>query len=215
MPDKKPHTRFGLIRHARTVWNLKKMIQGQKDSPLTTAGREQSRTWGEQLAALSFNRILTSDLGRTVATAELINRCMNLPLQKTSLLRELDWGAWTGKRIQEIKIETPEELRNMERAGWQFCPPGGESRREVWLRSRKALAEASKKWPGETILTVVHEGVIKCLLYGLSERKFLPQEPAMIEPRHLHWLVGQEKELRIEQINAIALPGIRDSYVEN
>jgi probable phosphoglycerate mutase len=205
MPDRVSHTRFGLIRHAQTVWNLEKMIQGQKDSPLTTAGREQSRIWGEQLALLPFNRILTSDLGRTVATAELINRSLKLPLQKTSLLRELDWGAWTGRRIQEIKMETPEELRSMEQSGWQFCPPGGESRRAVWLRSRKALEEAFKRWPGETILTVIHEGVIKCLLYGLAERQFLPQEPVMIEPRHLHWIVGQEKELRIEQINAISL----------
>jgi broad specificity phosphatase PhoE len=205
MPDRVSHTRFGLIRHAQTVWNLDKMIQGQKDSLLTTAGREQSRAWGEQLALLPFDRILTSDLGRAVATAELINRSLNLPMEKTSRLRELDWGAWTGRRIRDIENEIPRELRRLERAGWQFCPPGGESRRAAWLRSRKALEEASKRWPGETILTVIHEGVIKCLLYGLAERKYLPQEPAMIEPRHLHWLVAGETGLEIERMNAIEL----------
>ena len=60
-------------------------------------------------------------------------------------------------------------------------------------------------WPGETILTVIHEGVIKCLLYGLAERKFLPQEPAMIQPHHLHWLVAGETGLEIERVNAIEL----------
>ena len=137
MLDRDSPTRFGLIRHAQTVWNLDKMIQGQKDSALTTTGRAQSRTWGERLAPLSFDRILTSDLGRTVATAELINRALKLPMKKTSRLRELDWGDWTGRRIRDIENEIPEELRIMEQAGWQFCPPGGESRRAVWLRSRE------------------------------------------------------------------------------
>ena len=205
MQDRGSHTRFGLIRHAQTVWNLDKMIQGQKDSSLTTAGREQSRTWGEQLAVLHFDRILTSDLGRTVATAELINQSLKLPMKKTSRLRELDWGTWTGRRIRDIESEIPRELRRLERAGWKFCPPGGESRRAAWMRSRNALEEASKRWPGETILTVTHEGVIKCLLYGLAERKFLPQEPAMIEPCHLHWLVTGETGLEIERVNAIEL----------
>ncbi len=54
-------------------------------------------------------------------------------------------------------------------------------------------------------MTVIHEGVIKCLLYGLAERKYLPQEPAMIEPRHLHWLVAGETGLEIERMNAIEL----------
>ena len=205
MLNKESSTRFGLIRHAQTVWNRDKMIQGQKDSFLTTAGREQSRTWGQKLAALPFDRILSSDLGRTVATAELINQVLKLPKKKTSRLREQDWGDWTGRRIRDIENEIPEELRIMEQAGWQFCPPGGENRRDVWLRSRDALEDASRRWPGETILTVTHEGVIKCLLYGLAERKFLPQEPAMIKPYHLHWLVVGEKGAEIEWVNAIEL----------
>ena len=205
MLDRKPPTRFGLIRHAQTVWNQDKMIQGQKDSPLTTAGQEQSRTWGAQLAGLAFDRILTSDLGRTIATANLINRSLKLPMEETPQLRELDWGLWTGRRILDIKNEIPHELKRLEQAGWQFCPPGGESRRAAWLRSRKALEEASRRWPGETILTVTHNGVIKCLLYGLADRKYLPQEPALIKPRHLHWLVAGETGLAIEQVNAIEL----------
>jgi probable phosphoglycerate mutase len=205
MMDKASSTHFGLIRHAQTAWNQAKMIQGQKDSFLTTAGRAQSRAWGQRLAVWSFDRILSSDLGRTVATAELINQALNVPMTKTSQLREQDWGVWTGRRIRDIENEIPEELSIMEQAGWRFCPPGGESRRTVWLRSLDALKDASRRWPGETILTVTHEGVIKCLLYGLAERKFLPQEPAMIEPRHLHWLAAGETGLTIERVNAIEL----------
>ena len=120
-------------------------------------------------------------------------------------LRELDWGDWTGKRIQDIKAETPILLKSLEAAGWQFCTPGGESREAAKLRARAALKEAAQKWPGESILAVTHEGIIKCLLYSLEQREFLPHEPAFIKPHHLHWVVVRDRELMIEQVNAVAL----------
>lgn len=198
-------TRFGLIRHAQTEWNQSKLIQGHRDSPLTPAGKSHSQSWGRKLQEMNFHRIITSDLGRTIATAEEINRIFNVPMDSWSGLREVDWGAWTGKRIAEIEAEMPAKLKEMEQKGWQFCPPGGESRTLVWQRSREALLAAASKWPGENILTVIHEGVIKCLLYGLAQRKFLPQEPALILPRHLHWLKVQNEMIQVEEINAMSL----------
>ena len=34
MQNSYKNTRFGLIRHAETIWNQEKKIQGQNDSPL-------------------------------------------------------------------------------------------------------------------------------------------------------------------------------------
>ena len=205
MPKRKIHTRFGLIRHARTLWNQDKLIQGQSDSELTTTGRQHARQWGRQLKKQIFNRILSSDLGRTVATSQEINQMLQIPMDTTPDLRELDWGNWTGKRIQDIKVETPALLERQEAAGWRFCPPGGESRQAARQRAQAALLQAAQKWPGETILTVTHEGIIKCLLYGLEQREFLPHEPVLIAPYHLHWLVVRDGVLAIEQVNALAL----------
>jgi broad specificity phosphatase PhoE len=39
-----------LFRHGETVWNAEKRAQGQLDSPLTEAGREQARRMGQALA---------------------------------------------------------------------------------------------------------------------------------------------------------------------
>jgi len=205
MPEGQSHTRFGLIRHAQTLWNQDKLIQGQNDSELTTMGRQQANAWGRRLKEQPFDRILSSDLGRAVATAQEINYSLQIPMDTTPAIRELDWGDWTGKRIQEIKAEMPALLKSQEAAGWQFCPPSGESRRAAWLRARAALQDAARKWQHETILTVTHEGIIKCLLYGLKLREFLPHEPALIAPYHLHWVVVRDGELLIDQINAIAL----------
>ena len=151
MPKHRIHTRFGLIRHAQTLWNQDKLIQGQSDSELTTNGWQQASQWGQQLKKQTFNRILSSDLGRSVVTAEEINQSLQIPMDTTPNLRELDWGDWTGKRIQDIKIETPALLKSQEAAGWQFCPPDGESRQAAWQRAQAALLEAARIWPGETI----------------------------------------------------------------
>jgi probable phosphoglycerate mutase len=205
MPEPQIHTRFGLIRHAQTLWNQVKLIQGQRDSELTTKGRQHANQWGRQLKQQTFDRILSSDLGRTLATSEEINQSLQLPMETTPNLRELDWGDWTGKRIQDINVETPALLKSQEAAGWQFCPPGGESRNTARQRAQAALLQAAQKWSGQTILTVTHEGIIKCLLYGLEQREFLPHEPTLIKPYHLHWIVVRDGELAIEEINAIAL----------
>ena len=90
-------TRFALLRHGKTEWNQKKRIQGQEDSPLTAEGRTEAGQWGLKLKDVLWNRVLTSDLGRAMETATLINQVLKVPLFQDSRLREQDWGKWTGK----------------------------------------------------------------------------------------------------------------------
>jgi probable phosphoglycerate mutase len=205
MQNQSNNTRFGLVRHAQTIWNREKKIQGQKDSPLTSDGKIQASRWGQLLKPLPWNRILASDIGRAIETAGIINQALKISLKTDARLREQDWGQWTGETIFRIQTDTPRELDSRVRAGWDFCPPDGEVRRSVLERSRQALSEAAAKWPGETILVVTHEGVVKSLIYYLCGRKYLPGEPAIIKPYQLHWLAHDADGLTIEEINALAL----------
>lgn len=198
-------TRFGLIRHAQTTWNRQKRIQGQSDSPLTVEGERQAGRWGEILKQFSWDRILASDTGRAVKTAKLINDCLNLSLTTDPRLREQDWGQWAGKTVAQLKTEAPRKLDEEVRAGWDFCPPEGEDRRSVLARSLKALEAAAEKWPGDDILVVTHEGVVKSLVYHLCDRKFIASEPAILKSYQLHRLVYQNRRLRIEEVNAVEL----------
>jgi probable phosphoglycerate mutase len=136
----------------------------------------------------------------------MINESLEVPIDCDQRLREQDWGEWTGKTISQLKQEAPLLLTEQEKGGWNFCPPGGEDRLAVRDRSMKVIAGASEKWGGERILLVTHEGVIKCLLYSLCGRRFLPGEPEMIRPRSLHWLIHDQHGLRIENMNAVTLP---------
>jgi len=198
-------TRFGLVRHAETLWNREKRIQGQSDSALTDQGRRDADNWGRRLNRFSWDCILMSDSGRAVETAVRINNHLRVPMESDPRLREQDWGQWTGRITAQIETELSGILQKKQMRGWKFCPPGGEDRLSVWHRSHSALTEAANQRHGSTILIVTHEGVIKSLIYRLSGRHFLPDEPPLIKSYNLHWLIFSNNELRIEKINALSL----------
>ncbi len=203
MDDKHPVTRFGLVRHAETVWNRDKRIQGQSDSPLTERGRQLAEKWGRQLEAYAWDRMMVSDLGRAGKTADCINITLKLSIDFNNGLREQKWGLWEGKLIREVEVDMISS--GQEQAGWAFCPPEGEDRESVWRRGHATLCRAAERWPGSRILVVAHEGMLKCLLYRLMGRRFLPSEPTAIKPGHLHLLRYDPKGLSIERINALPL----------
>ena len=203
--DTKNTTRFGLVRHAETRWNRERRIQGQSDSPLTSKGKKDADKWGRQLSRFSWDCILMSDAGRAVETATRINHHLQAPMDSDPRLREQDWGQWTGQIITQIETEASERLPSERKIGWHFCPPGGEDRVSVWQRSQSALIESAARWRGDTLMIITHEGVIKSLIYHLAGRNFLPGEPALIKPYHLHWLICTNNTLQIEKINALKL----------
>jgi len=198
-------TRFGLIRHARTEWNLEKRIQGQQDTPITPGGEKQAVIWGKFLESFGWNRILSSDTGRALKTAELINASLRIPVHPEPRLREMDWGLWTGKTVARLRQDPPRLLAEQEANGWGFCPPGGGDLETVWQRSRQALLEAAEKWPGSQILVITHEGVIKSLIYRFNSHQLLRNEPHRLHAGHLHLLVHDRQELHLEKINAFKL----------
>ena len=184
------------------MWNEKKIIQGQQDSPLSKAGQKMATNWGYNLAPYSWQRIICSDLGRTRETTELINKTLKLPIHVNKQLREQDWGEWSGLSLAEVKEAHKKLLQEMVRSGWLFQPPGGESRKQVLKRSLAAMYDAHTSWPGESILIVCHEGVIKCLLYHLTRRNFLPEEPQLIKRNHLHLIEQDNETLYLKELNS-------------
>lgn len=198
-------TRFGLMRHAQTLWNREKRIQGQHDSPLTPRGSREAEQWGKRIRGLAWDRILTSDTGRARQTARRVNQSLNLPMTTDPRLREQDWGAWTGLTVGEVEALYAGPAGRATGSGWQFCPPQGESRTDMWLRGSGALLDAAGRWPGQSLLVVTHEGMIRCVLNRLLGQRFLATEPKVMRPAHLHVAACQNGRLTLETINAVDL----------
>lgn len=193
--------RLGLIRHAETLWNRELRIQGQAESDLSPEGEAHALAWGRVLADRGYTSLLSSDLGRAVRTAQLINRSLGLPLGTDSRLREQDWGRWVGRTVPELHADSTGEFRRQEQAGWEFRPPGGESRREVLARARAALLDTAQRHGSERTLVITHLGVVRCLLLDLLGLGFEPDAPSPVAKRALHELEFSDGRFHVLHLN--------------
>ena len=107
-----------IVRHGETEWNVIKRFQGQLNTPLTEKGMEKLRETGKKLENVLFDEVYTSELGRTVASAEIIlnenrgYRNKELGLKKLAELNEVYFGVWQGLTYEEVFLKYPEEANN-------------------------------------------------------------------------------------------------------
>ena len=107
-----------IVRHGETEWNVIKRFQGQLNTPLTEKGIEKLRETGKKLENVLFDEVYTSELGRTVASAEIIlnenrgYRNKKLELKKLAELNEVYFGVWQGLTYEEVFLKYPEEANN-------------------------------------------------------------------------------------------------------
>ena len=147
-----------LIRHGATAWNAAGRIQGQTDVPLSPRGRREVAAW-RLPEAWQDARWLASPLGRARETAALLT---DRPVAIDPRLSEMDWGAWEGQRLTELRAAAPAVMAQNEARGLDFRPPGGESPREVCARLRLLIAElAAAPTP---VVAVTHKGVMRAAL---------------------------------------------------
>jgi len=107
-----------IVRHGETEWNVIKRFQGQLNTPLTEKGIKKLKETGKKLENVLFDEVYTSELGRTVASAEIILNENNgyknnkLELKKLAELNEVYFGVWQGLTYEEVFLKYPEEADN-------------------------------------------------------------------------------------------------------
>jgi broad specificity phosphatase PhoE/ribonuclease HI len=159
-------TRLVLVRHGETEFTEQRRYSGRGDVPLTERGREQASALGRRLTTVVSGdvAIISSPLGRCVATAEEIGRA----LAGTSViieddLVECDFGDWEGLTFADVRRRWPSEMEAW-LASTSVAPPGGESFEEVAARVGAVLSRVFKAHVGETVILVSHVSPIKLLL---------------------------------------------------
>jgi probable phosphoglycerate mutase len=163
--------RLILLRHGETKWNAEQRLQGQDNSELSERGVWQAREFLPYAKALFPAQVVSSDLGRTRQTVELIGYP---EAPSDARLRELDMGEWTGRAKQDLVREHPQDYLDW-RAG-TFTPANG----ETWQAFRARVADGIRDWLRRTegdLLAVVHGGVIRAACH-----EFLGLPPARVVP---------------------------------
>lgn len=152
-----------LVRHGQSSWNELRLVQGQNDEArLTQRGRDQALRAAKELSSEHFDRIVTSDLTRTLETARIIAAVLGLGIDIDANLRERSYGVFEGGSLDAITpamvgvhdgVIVDEEAR----------APGGESLRELRDRAGLFVRESGERWRAQRLLVVTHGGTIRAI----------------------------------------------------
>lgn len=156
-------TRFIVVRHGETHWNVETRIQGQRDSALTAAGLAQADAIGERLARERFDAIVASDLGRALHTAERIGAHCGLPVERDARLRERSFGEGEAMLYHEVDERWPGVFSRSIHSDPDLAIAGGESRRQFHERVRDAFESLARAHAGRRVCVVTHGGVLAVL----------------------------------------------------
>ena len=157
-------TRLLLVRHGETVDNVNQIMQGQTQGELTQKGVQQAEELAQQMADEQIDVFVSSDLKRSIDTCTIIAQKHGLPVVQTPLLRERDWGGFTGRFIPDLKDEP-----------W---PDDIETITDLRARAQAFLDFISEQYPGKTVLAVGH-GIINKAIQAVHLGKEMREIPRM------------------------------------
>ena len=144
-----------LSRHGETEENKLHIMQGQLPGHLSELGKQQAKALAETLDKEELDVIVCSDLARSYDTAMAVARQKGLQPVATPLLREMDWGIYTGKVADEMDFTTLPE------------------------RAGDFVDFLKKEFPGKRILAIGHGGFNRAIVVQLEK---LPPEKILSLP---------------------------------
>jgi broad specificity phosphatase PhoE len=176
-------TLLTLVRHGQTTGNVRKLLSGISDDPLTSFGRRQAAAMGTTLAALILDGTLppvqtlyVSPLQRARHTAQTIAEPLGLTPVIREDLREINFGEMERLTEEEALERFPDARRAFAKDFFtmDYHFPGGESRRGFHQRAKDVFADIVARHPGEHVIVVAHGGILGIALAhymtGNSER---------------------------------------------
>jgi alpha-ribazole phosphatase len=153
-----------LVRHGQTDANIQKKYCGQTDVNLNHKGLRDAASIAKVLKNITLGSIVSSDLKRTLKTAELINEYHQLEIELIPEFREINFGKFENLTFEEIGLQYPEEKEKMikEKIHYKFLE--GESLKALHKRVVKAFNKLLKEKENKDLLIVSHGGVIRMIL---------------------------------------------------
>lgn len=152
-----------IMRHGQTEWNVKKIIQGQKDIPLNKKGIEQAKNVINEFNDYGFDLIISSPLKRTKQTAEILN-IKNIPIIYDERLIERGLGelegtsfSLEGNDIYNVKLNL--KIKNIEPVI------------DLFNRINELMEDIKRNYFNKKVLLITHSGTARAIesyFLGLS-----------------------------------------------
>lgn len=159
------------MRHGETNYNRLGLCNAEPaaDVHLTAAGIRQAEAAAQRLRDVPLARIITSELPRTRATAEIVNRYHHLRIRAHPALNDIRTG-FEGRPVAEYFAATGSDRLHLR-------VNGGESLLD-YRRRVAGFVDWLAGQPGQTTLIVAHEETLRVLnvcYRGLPDTALLEQ----------------------------------------
>lgn len=157
-----------LVRHGETIFNVKYLVQGRCDSPLTEKGHMQAKAAGKIFEEnhIVFDHAYCSMLGRC---EETIREITDMPYTREPALNERCYGSMEGESRKIAENFTYQQRSTL----YEMC--GGERSEEVITRMNTFLHAVMEKEDHQNVLCVSHGAAIGYFLFNIDKNTTIHQ----------------------------------------
>ncbi len=157
-------TTLYLVRHGQTIDNVRQILQGQEQGELTAEGIKQAEETRDKMKDKDIDVFVSSDLKRAIDTCRIIAAPHHKKVETSPLLRERDWGDFTGKYIPDLAdAQWPDNVESIER---------------MKSRARNFITWLRTAYPDKVVLAVGH-GIINKAIQSVYLNKPMNEIPKM------------------------------------
>lgn len=193
---------FYLIRHAVHDALGERLTGRSPGVSLDREGRAQAQELAERLKGEHVTRVQASPRERASETAEFVARACGLtPIETTSALDEVDFGAWSGMELAALSRDPAWRRWNEHRA--RARTPGGERMLDVQERVVGHMARMACEMPDEIAVLVTHAEVIRAALLHWLELSLDDWPRIEIAPASISKVALDEQGARVIAINEV------------
>ena len=159
-------TELYLLRHGRTDWNAKQLLQGTIERELDEEGIRQAHEVSLVFASFTWAAIYSSKMVRAKQTAEIIASKYGLAIQPVEGLHECRYGICEGMPKEEYEAKFMKEIQEKKSLPFEKylhyrIAEGFETAQEILNRVLPRLEEIEERHRGEKVLIVCHGGVMR------------------------------------------------------
>ncbi|MDD4188129.1 MAG: histidine phosphatase family protein [Bacilli bacterium] len=149
-----------VVRHGKTEWNIKGLLQGSTDIDLVDEGISQAEELANEIELDKIDICICSPLKRAKQTADILVK-NKLEIIYDDLVLERGFGDHEGKKINFDLIGQQWDYK------FNDSSHNIESLQDCLSRAKAFLDKIKKEYPNKTILIVSHGSFMKALHFNL------------------------------------------------
>jgi broad specificity phosphatase PhoE len=165
-----------LLRHGQTELSREDSFCGSGlDPELTQQGLEMAQAFTAGYSAKAWSAIYSSNLRRSLVTAQLLSDAVHKNVEVRPDLREIAYGQWEGMTKERVAKEYHEDYISWLADPAWHAPTGGELAVMIARRGLRVIEEIKQQFSDANVLIVSHKATIRiilCSLLGIDVGRF-------------------------------------------